>query len=141
MQGLVERGLAPRADAEVAERSVLMSSMQTYATADAIARLEIERSRVVSEIDRQPSEAAQAILIELEEKLIDADIAVAQLKSIDESLALLGGPSSAPEAMDFEYILHRGSGDAAVAESVDQDQTLLPGDVLEVVSTALESSP
>lgn len=135
VQDLIGRGLVPATEADVAERALLMSSMQSYDTADAVARLEIERARLTAELERAPSEAARDILIELEGRTADAEVALAQLQSIDQRLTLLGGPTSTDTTVTFDFVLHRGSGPDAVATPVDQNATLLPGDVLEIVAS------
>jgi hypothetical protein len=135
VQDLISRGLVPATEADVAERALLMSSMQSYDTADAVARLEIEQARLNAELDRAPSEAARDLLLELEARTADAEVALAQLQSIDQRLALLGGPTTVDTTVTFDFVLHRGSGPDAVATPVDQDETLLPGDVLEIVAS------
>jgi len=135
VQDLIGRGLVPAAEADVAERALLMSSMQSYDTADAVARLEIEQARLRAELERAPSEAARDLLLALEARTADAEVALAQLQSIDQRLALLGGPTPTESTITFEFVLHRGSGANAVATPVDQDEALLPGDVLEIVAS------
>jgi len=135
VQDLIGRGLVPAAEADVAERALLMSSMQSYDTADSVARLEIEQARLTAELQRAPSEAARDLLLELEARTADAEVALAQLQSIDQRLTLLGGPTSAETTISFDFVLHRGSGADAVATPVDQDEMLLPGDVLEIIAS------
>ena len=135
VKDLIERGLVPASESDAAERTLLMSTMQSYDTADMVARLEIDLSRMTADMERQPSEAAREILVELEGRLAEAEVARAQLNSIDKRLALLGGPAPTQTALEFEFVLHRGSGGGAVATPVDQDEPLLPGDSLEVVTS------
>ena len=135
VKDLIERGLVPATESDAAERTLLMSTMQSYDTADMVARLEIDLSRMTADLERQPSEAAREILVELEGRLAEAEVAQAQLNSIDQRLALLGGPAPTQTALEFEFVLHRGSGDDAVAAPVDEDEPLLPGDSLEVMTS------
>lgn len=140
IKNLIDRGLVPQSEAADAERDLLLSSMQSYETSDAIARLEIEFARISADLERQPSEAAHEILLDLESQLAAAEVARAELNAIDQRLALLLGPNSSQTSVTFQFQLHRDNGSGTSVREVDQDEVLLPGDVLEVVTVTADLS-
>ncbi|EYD75635.1 hypothetical protein Rumeso_02722 [Rubellimicrobium mesophilum DSM 19309] len=141
VQDLIDRGLVPATESDAAERTLLMSTLQSYDTADMVARLEIDLARMTADLQRLPSESAREILLELEKRLADGEVARAQVSSIDQQLALLGGSAAGQAGIQYDFVLYRGNGDEAVATTVEQDQPLQPGDSLEVVPAMDGNAP
>lgn len=137
VKGLIELRLAPASAASEPERAILMSTMQFYETADAIARLNIERSRIRGEFEKSPVEAARNLLLDLEDRMGTTEEAMAELDAIKEQLAQLQ-PSSDTGRIEYTFTIHRGSGTEAVSVAVDVDTELLPGDVVAVTSRVVD---
>jgi uncharacterized small protein (DUF1192 family) len=128
--------LTPTGSRVEAERALRLSSASFLDTASEVAMLQTEIARLESELSQVPARDRRQILRDLSEARSQAQLAEAELQSIDQRLADLGvTPGGPADEAAVTLILHRaGAGEEGTPQMVDYDEPLLPGDVVEVVA-------
>lgn len=138
---LFDRGVVPIGRFLDIRRAQLASATRFLQTEDSLARVTLERTRFLRDADAIEESRREAIYSEIAEGQRRLRELAVRLATTRRQLEIIGASPRglAPASSRIEVALHRGVGPAVVAEAIDLDALLMPGDIIEV--TVFEELP